>query len=64
MRNWVDIYQQIFPGTIHHLKIGFIEIGSFLGFLGLFALVVGWSLTRAPLVAKDHPYLEESLKHH
>jgi len=62
--NWVDIYQQIFPGTVHHFHIGFVEIGSFLGFAGIFALVVGVSLSKLPLVAKNHPYLEESLKHH
>jgi hypothetical protein len=62
--NWIDLYQQIFPGTVHHFELGFIEIGSFLGFLGLFALVVAYSLKRAPLIPKNHPYLEESIKHH
>ena len=62
--NWVDIYQQVFPGTVHHLQIGFIEIGSFIGFLGVFALVVGISLSKVPLVPKNHPFLEESFKHH
>jgi len=62
--NWVDIYQQVYPGTVHHMHIGFIEIGSFVGFLGLFALVVGISLTKRPLVPKNHPYLDETLKHH
>ena len=62
--NWVDIYQQVFPGTVHHLQIGFIEIGSFIGFLGIFALVIGISLSKAPLVPKNHPFLEESFKHH
>ena len=61
---WIDLYQQIFPGTIHHLKIGFTEVGSFIGFLGLFSLVVGWSLSRMPLVPRKHPYIEECLEHH
>jgi hypothetical protein len=61
---WIDLYQQIFPGTVKHFVVGFVEIGSFIGFLGLFTLVVAWSLTRRPLVQKNHPYLEECLRHH
>ena len=55
---------QVTVGTLHHLQIGFIEIGSFLGFVGLFALVVGIALSKIPLIAKNHPYLEECLEHH
>ena len=61
---WIDIYQQIFPGTVHHFKIGFIEIGMFIGYVGLFALGVAYSLKKTALVAKNHPYLEECLQHH
>lgn len=61
---WIDIYMQVAVGTLHHLQIGFIEIGSFLGFIGLFAFVLAKSLQAKPLIAKNHPYLEESLEHH
>jgi hypothetical protein len=61
---WVDLYQQIIVGTYGKLEIGFIEVGSFLGYLGMFALVVAYSLNRAPLLQKNHPYLEECMKHH
>jgi len=61
---WVDVYMQVTVGTLHHLHIGFVEIGSFIGYIGLFALILAFSLKRAPLVARDHPYLEESLQHH
>jgi len=61
---WIDLYQQIYPGTIHRVRIGFVEVGSFLGFLGLFSLVVGWSLSRMPLVPHRHPYLKECAEHH
>ncbi|MBW6460944.1 MAG: hypothetical protein K0B08_10270 [Bacteroidales bacterium] len=61
---WIDIYQQVIVGTYHHLEIGFIEIGTFLGFIGLFAYVTARSLAAVPLVPKHHPYLEESLEHH
>lgn len=61
---WVDVYMQVTVGTLGQLRIGFIEIASFLGFAGLFALVIAKSLAKAPLVAKNHPYLEECIKHH
>lgn len=61
---WVDLYQQIIVGTYGKLEIGIIEIGSFLGFAGMFALVVAYSLSKLPLLQKNHPYLEESMNHH
>jgi len=51
------------PGTSRSPVFGFIEIGTFLGYAGLFAGVVGYFLSRAPLIPKNHPYLEESLEH-
>jgi len=62
--HWVDLYQQIIVGTYGKLEIGLIEIGSFIGFAGMFAFVVARALKAAPLVPRNHPYLEESLKHH
>ena len=62
--HWIDMYQQVIVGTYGKLEIGFIEIGTFIGFAGLFAYIVARSLKSAPLVAQNHPYLEESLKHH
>ncbi len=61
---YVDVYMQVTVGTLHHLNIGFIEIGGFLGFVGLFAYVLAWSLSRKPLVAKNHPLLNECMEHH
>ncbi len=61
---WIDVYQQVIVGTYHHLSIGFIEIGTFLGYCGLFAYVVAWSLSRAALIPKNHPYLQESIHNH
>ncbi len=60
---WVDLYLQIFPGTTATFRLGLVEIGTFLGYAGLFALVTGYALTRASLIPKNHPYLEESLHH-
>jgi hypothetical protein len=61
---WVDLYQQVIVGTYGKLEIGWIEIGMFVGFAGLFAFITARALASAPLVAKNHPLLEESLKHH
>lgn len=60
---YIDLYLQIMPGTLGEASFGFIEIGTFLGYAGLFALVAGYALSRAPLIARNHPYLEESLQH-
>jgi hypothetical protein len=62
--HWVDLYLQVIVGTYGKLQIGLIEVGTFLGFAGMFAYVVARALKSVPLVAKNHPYLEESLNHH
>jgi len=43
---------------------GFLEIGTMIGFLSLFILVFFMVLSKARLVPKNDPYLEESLHHH
>ncbi|MFK8054686.1 MAG: hypothetical protein AB8F78_01090 [Saprospiraceae bacterium] len=43
---------------------GLIEVGSFIGFLSLFFFVALTALSKANLVPKHDPYLEESLHHH
>ncbi len=58
---WIELFMSIFPSTVVHHKIGYIEIGSFIGFAALFTLVVAISLSKKPLVPKNHPYLEECL---
>lgn len=60
---WVDLYLQIMPGSTGKFGIGFIEVGMFAGFAGLFVLVIAWGLSRIPLVPKNHPYLKESINH-
>lgn len=61
---WVELYMSIMPNTIESHSITYIEVGIFLGYLGVFGWVVGWSLTKIRLVPKNHPYLIESLSHH
>lgn len=58
--HWFDVYLMVVPGSLGELHFGFMEIGMFLGFLGLFLYVVFNAFTKAPMMVKNHPYLEES----
>ncbi len=58
---WIEVYNAVFPAIVHHAYIGFLEIGSFVGFAALFVLITLQSLSKHPLVPKNHPYLEECL---
>jgi hypothetical protein len=60
---YIDLFVQVIPGTTGLLKFGWIEAGMFLGYAGLFSLVVAISLSKAKLIPSNHPYLEESLNH-
>ena len=62
--HWLDVYVMVMPGTVGaSWQIGFIEIGTMLGYLGLFIFVTFTELTKAALVPKNHPMLSESLHH-
>lgn len=62
--HWVDLFLLIMPGSVgEYWHFGFTEIGMFMAFAGLFALVVLTVITKANLVARNHPYLEESVNH-
>jgi hypothetical protein len=67
--HWVDYYQMIMPGifefgTKSGSGFGILEIGIALGFLGLFTYTVMSALSKKALIAKNHPFLQESLNHH
>ncbi|MNN34551.1 hypothetical protein D3C81_1483600 [compost metagenome] len=62
--HWLDYYIMIMPGTVaEHRGFGIIEIGTALGFLGLFIFLVMSKLSKQALVPKNHPFLDESLHH-
>jgi len=62
--HWCDTFLMVMPGTVgENWGIGFMEVGMFLLFLGFFIFWIMNSLSKAPLVAKNHPYLEEGLGH-
>ena len=60
---YIELYLQVIPGTTGVLKFGWIAAGIFIGYAGLFALIVATALSKAKIIPHNHPYLEESLKH-
>ncbi len=63
--HWIDVFMMTEPGIVgKNWHIGFIEIGTMLGFLGLFIYVVLNQLSKAALVPKNNPMLVETLHHH
>lgn len=62
--HWLDFYMMIMPGSVGAERgFNYIEVGTFLGFIGLFSFFMLRALAKAPLLPKNHPYLEESLHH-
>ncbi len=63
--HYVDFFNMIMPGTVgDQWFIGVSEIASVLFFLGLFIYVVFTALTKAPLLPKRNPFIEESKHFH
>ncbi len=63
--HYIDFYNMIMPATVgDQWFIGVPEIGAIAFFLGLFIFVVFTALTKAPLVSKGNPLMEESKHFH
>lgn len=63
--HYLDVYVMVMPSTVGaSWYIGFAEVGAFLFFGGLFMLYVFNTISKAPLLAKGDPYLEESKHFH
>ena len=63
--HWLDFYLMVTPGTVKEGGgFGFLEIGMAMIFAVAFLFVVLSNLAKVPLVAKNHPMLEESMHHH
>jgi len=60
---WFDLFEQIMPGVVGEVRIGFTEIGTYIGFAGLFLYVFMRTLGSVALIPANHPYLKESLHH-
>lgn len=62
--HWLDFYIMIMPGTVESNRgFGLIEIGTAVGFIGLFTFLVMRRLSKHALAPENHPFLEESLHH-
>ena len=62
--HFIDFYLMVTPGVLkENGGFGFLEIGMLLLFLSAFLYVILNGLTKLPLVAKNHPMLDESLNH-
>ena len=63
--HWLDFYQMVFPAVSpDHVPMIVYDFGVALFFVGLILFVVGRALAKAPLLAKNHPFVKESLIHH
>ena len=63
--HWLDFFQMVFP-AVSKEKVPMIlyDFGVALGFVGVIMFVTGRSLSKAPLLAKNHPFVKESVIHH
>jgi hypothetical protein len=63
--HWLDFFQMVFPAhQPEHVPLILYDFGVALGFVGLIMFVTARSLSKAPLLAKNHPFIKESVIHH
>ena len=63
--HYMDVYMMIMPATvIDRYGFGIAEFSSILIFLGLFLLIVFYSLSKEELLAKRNPLIKESKNFH
>ena len=63
--HWLDFYQMVFPAVSPDKIPNIIyDLGVALGFVGLIMYSTGRALAKAPLLARNHPFVKESLIHH
>ena len=63
--HWIDFFQMVMPGTLHdHYSLGFFEFGTAALFVGLIMWGTGRYLSKHAMLAKNHPFVKESMIHH
>lgn len=69
--HWLDFYQMVMPTAVANPETGdtyvpnmLPDIGIALGFIGLILFVTARALAKNSLLAKNHPFLKESIIHH
>jgi hypothetical protein len=62
--HWFDFFLMVQPGTLReHGGFGLMEVGMLLVYAASFIFVAMSTLAKKPLIAKNHPMLEESYYH-
>lgn len=63
--HYIDVYLLVMPGTTSgHSHYSWWQPLMFLGCLGLFLYLMFNAFTKAPMIPKNHPFLDESEHHH
>lgn len=69
--HWLDFYQMVMPSALMdpqtnqtHVPNMLPDLGIALGFVGLIMFVTTKALSKNSLLAKNHPFLKESIIHH
>lgn len=71
--HWLDFFLMVIPGSTvtmveghahYPVTFGIFELGFLCGFVGLFLYAFFRLLSKSSLVAKNHPFMKESLVHH
>jgi hypothetical protein len=62
--HWLDLYLIVAPAVLPGPRLGLLELLINAGYAGLFFLAGTRALGRAPLFARNDPFLGESLRHH
>ena len=63
--HWIDFNQMVMASiSKDHVTIGWLDFGIMALYAGMIILFVGGALKKAPLVARNHPFLKESIIHH
>ena len=63
--HWMDHYIMIMPGSVgYNYGFGWVEIGGFLFYAGIFIYIVLYNLSSAPLLMKNHAMIYESKLFH
>jgi len=63
--HWLDFYQMVFAGPYpDHVPMNVFDFGIALGFVGLIMWQAAQVMSKFPLLARNHPFLKESIIHH
>ncbi len=63
--HWMDFNQMVMASVSKtHVTLSWLDFGIMALYAGMIIFFVGKALAKAPLLAKNHPFLKESIIHH